>query len=50
MESCFNFFSSVCVVLGFIGVALIGLWFLVRRQFDGPDIDWAALNASNELD
>lgn len=29
---------------------LVGLWYVVRGQFQGPDIDRDALNAINELE
>lgn len=41
---------SVCVVLGFIAVVLVTLWFIKRRDFEGPIIDWAALDEGNRME
>ncbi|KAI1018388.1 hypothetical protein LB503_005525 [Fusarium chuoi] len=38
--------NYVCVVLGCMMLILVGLWFNVRRYFDGPAIDYEMLGLS----
>ncbi|RBA11115.1 hypothetical protein FPRO05_04288 [Fusarium proliferatum] len=38
--------NYVCVVLGCMMIILVGLWFTVRRYFDGPAIDYEMLGLS----
>ncbi|KAM6538176.1 hypothetical protein FALCPG4_000059 [Fusarium falciforme] len=40
--------NYVCVVLGFMGLILVGLWASVRRHFEGPNIDWEMLSTQYE--
>ncbi|KAL6357261.1 hypothetical protein LRP88_07419 [Fusarium phalaenopsidis] len=40
--------NYVCVVLGFMGLILVGLWASVRRYFEGPNIDWEMLSTQYE--
>ncbi|KAK1848901.1 amino acid transporter [Colletotrichum chrysophilum] len=42
--------NYVCVTLGAIGCLIIGTWYCIRKQFQGPSIDWAMLNDQNAID
>ncbi|KAH0420645.1 amino acid permease [Colletotrichum camelliae] len=42
--------NYVCVTLGAIGCLIIGTWYCIRKQFQGPALDWAMLNDQNAID
>ncbi|KAL0938624.1 amino acid transporter [Colletotrichum truncatum] len=41
--------NYVCVVLGAISIFVVGTWYWIRNQFEGPQIDWDLLDGSNAV-